>query len=197
MTRLRSLETLPLSDCFPSSISSRGDKVQTFEDLHWFKARYGNDNGRLSRSSEPPRKLGSSTPTLGLPLCLRRLRICLQCGRPRFDPWVGKIPWRRKWQPTPVFLPGEFHGQWSLVGCRPWGHKEWDTTERLHFHLHPHMNCTFLRTLVLGATFKGRPTKANIFREYWPQWWETPNHIMGRNSWGIQACFTWSRGTLG
>ena len=36
------------------------------------------------------------------------------CRRYRFDPWVGKIPWRRKWQPTPVFLPGEFHGQRSL-----------------------------------------------------------------------------------
>ena len=37
-------------------------------------------------------------------------RICLQCGRPGFDPWVGKIPWRRVWQPTPVFLSGESHG---------------------------------------------------------------------------------------
>ena len=42
--------------------------------------------------------------------------IRLQCGRPGFDPWVGKIPWRRKWQPTPVFLPGESHGRRSLVG---------------------------------------------------------------------------------
>ena len=40
-----------------------------------------------------------------------------------------KIPLRRKWQPTPVFLPGESHGPRSLVGCGPWGHKEWDTTE--------------------------------------------------------------------
>ena len=40
-----------------------------------------------------------------------------------------KIPWRRKRQPTPVFLPREFHGQKSLVGCNPWGHKESDTTE--------------------------------------------------------------------
>ena len=47
----------------------------------------------------------------------------------RFNPWVGKIPWRRKWQPTPVFLPGEFHGQMSLVGYNPWGHKESNTTE--------------------------------------------------------------------
>ena len=43
--------------------------------------------------------------------------------RPRFDPWVGKSPWRRKWQPTLVFLPGEFHGQTSLVGYSPPGHK--------------------------------------------------------------------------
>ena len=48
-----------------------------------------------------------------------------------FDPWVGKIPWRRKWQPTPVFLPGESHGWRSLVGYSPWGRKESDTTERL------------------------------------------------------------------
>ena len=41
---------------------------------------------------------------------------------------------RRKWQPTPVFLPGKSHGQRSLVGYSPWGHKESDTTERLHFH---------------------------------------------------------------
>ena len=45
--------------------------------------------------------------------------------------WVGKIPWRRAWQPIPVFLPGESHGQRSLVGYSPWGHKELDTTEWL------------------------------------------------------------------
>ena len=42
--------------------------------------------------------------------------------------------WRRKWQPTPVFLPGESQGQGSLVGCSPWGRQESDITERLHFH---------------------------------------------------------------
>ena len=46
-------------------------------------------------------------------------RICLQCRRPGFDPWVGKTPWRRKWQPTPGFLPGESHGQRSLEGYSP------------------------------------------------------------------------------
>ena len=59
---------------------------------------------------------------------------CLQWGRPGFDPWVGKIPWRRKWQPTPVFLAGESHGQRSLVGYSLRGHKESDMAERLHFH---------------------------------------------------------------
>ena len=43
------------------------------------------------------------------------VKNCLQCGRSRFDPWVGKIPWRKAWLPTPVFLPGEFHGQRSLA----------------------------------------------------------------------------------
>ena len=47
-------------------------------------------------------------------------RICLQSRRPRFDSWVRKIPWRRKWQPTPVLLPGESHGQRSLAGYSPW-----------------------------------------------------------------------------
>ena len=46
-----------------------------------------------------------------------------------FNPWVRKIPWRRAWQPTPVFLPGESHGQRSLVGYSPRGHKGLDTTE--------------------------------------------------------------------
>ena len=46
-----------------------------------------------------------------------------KCKRVGFDPWVRKIPWRRKWQPTPVFLPGKSHGQRSLVGYSPWGHK--------------------------------------------------------------------------
>ena len=47
----------------------------------------------------------------------------------RFNPWVGKIPWRREWQPTPVFLPGEFRGQRSLAGHSPWGRKEPETNE--------------------------------------------------------------------
>ena len=59
---------------------------------------------------------------------------CLQWGRPGFDPWVMKISWRRKWQPTPVSLPGESHGRRSLMGYSPLGRKESDTTKQLHFH---------------------------------------------------------------
>ena len=50
-------------------------------------------------------------------------------------PGVGKIPWRREWLPTPVFLPGEFHGQRSLASYSPWGHKESDMSERLTLSL--------------------------------------------------------------
>ena len=49
-----------------------------------------------------------------------------------FNPWVGKIPWSRKCQPTPVFLPEKFHGQRRLVSYSPWGCRESDTTEREH-----------------------------------------------------------------
>ena len=58
--------------------------------------------------------------------------MCLQCGRPGFDPWVRKIPWRRKWQPTPVLLPGESHGRRSL--CDPTVHGVTKSRTWLHFH---------------------------------------------------------------
>ena len=57
------------------------------------------------------------------------IRVHLQCRRCRFDPWVGKIPWRRKWQPTPAVVPGKPCGQRSPVGYSPWGPNESDTTE--------------------------------------------------------------------
>ena len=70
--------------------------------------------------------------------------------------WVGKIPWRRKWQPIQVFLPGEFHGQWSLTGYSSYGCKEFDMTERLSltpfFSLSPCLEGKFPVALV--KTFK-------------------------------------------
>ena len=81
---------------------------------------------------EDPLEKGSATHSsiLWLPLWLSWLRICLQCGRPGFDPWVGKIPWRKERLPTLVFWPGEFHGLYN-----PWGRKELDTTDRLSLSL--------------------------------------------------------------
>ena len=57
----------------------------------------------------------------------------LQCRTPGFNPWVGKIPWRRAWQLTPVFLPGESPWTRSLVGYSPWGRKESGMAEQKYF----------------------------------------------------------------
>ena len=84
--------------------------------------------------------------------------MCVQCRRPRFDPWVGKIPWRREWQPTPVFLSGASCGQRSLTGYSPWGCTELDTTERLsltHSLKEPSVLCLDENT---GLSLETRPT---------------------------------------
>ena len=72
---------------------------------------------------------------VGLPWWLRWQSVCLQCGKPGFNPWVEKILWRRQWHPTPVIFPGKSHGWRSLVGYSPWDRKESDTTEWLNFKL--------------------------------------------------------------
>ena len=90
----------------------------------------------MSDSVTPVQFLGQEDPlekgwaihsiVLGLPLWLRLVKNLPASGRPGFDPWVGKIPWRRERLPTPVLWPGQFHGLYSTWGC-----KESDTTERL------------------------------------------------------------------
>ena len=67
----------------------------------------------------------------GPPWWFRWQRICLQCRRTRFDPWFGKISWRREWLPTPVFMPREFKGQRNLVGYSPWDFRKSNMTEPL------------------------------------------------------------------
>ena len=90
---------------------------------HFFGSYYGPAFTLAFVPSQPPHQeswwLGSKEP------------FC-QCRRHRFNSWVGKISWVRKWQPTPVFLPGKSHGQRSLVGNSPWGRKESDMTEKLN-----------------------------------------------------------------
>ena len=68
---------------------------------------------------------------------------CRMCGEVGFDLWVWKIPWRRKWQPTPVFLPGKSQGQRSLEGYSPWGHKGSDTTAHTQHNI-LHRRCLFI-----------------------------------------------------
>ena len=73
-----------------------------------------------------------------------------------FNPWVGKIPWRRAWHPTPVFWAGESHGQRSLAGCSPWGRKELDLTEvTYNAHAPPYLSnfnsVTSIKTLTTSA----------------------------------------------
>ena len=84
----------------------------------WWAAIYG-----IAQSRTQLRWLSSSSSSVKESAC--------QCRKHVFNPWIGKIPWRREWLPTPVCLPGEFHGQRSLVGYDPWGQKESDTTEWL------------------------------------------------------------------
>ena len=90
----------------------------------------------------------------GVPRCIGVKEPTCQCRRhkeiPGPDPWIRKIPWRREWQPTPVFLHGESQGQRTLAGYSPWGHRESDTTERLTLSLHfqcvlalPHLTSFF------------------------------------------------------
>ena len=102
-----------------------------------------------------------------LPWWLSGLRMCLQCGRSGYDPWVRKITQRRERQPTPVFLSGDFHGQKSLVGYSPWGSRETNTTELLtHTHTYTHTHTHMLSILLLElSAFTFGHVLANIWLE--------------------------------
>ena len=65
---------------------------------------------------------------------VKNLPATAEGARHRFDPWVENIPWSRKWQPTPVCLPGKFHEQRRLAGYSPWSSKESEMTEHTHNH---------------------------------------------------------------
>ena len=92
------------------------------------------------------------------------------CQRRRygFDPWVRKIPWRRKWQPTPVFLHGKSHGERSLKGYSPQSHKESDTTERAHMHaLQWHCQNSYETTFISFVKNKLFSTFTNVNLNMW------------------------------
>ena len=77
----------------------------------------------------PVQKMPSVKENYGLPLGLSSKESSCKAGAVRDRSWVGKIPWKREWQPTQAFLPGESHGHRSLEGDSPRSHKELDTTE--------------------------------------------------------------------
>ena len=79
-------------------------------------------------------------------------------------PESGRFPWRRKWHPSPVFLPGKPHGQRSLVGYSPWGRKELDTTEQLHFHFQMYRSIIlFFCSIFVWSEYQGNGLE-NEFR---------------------------------
>ena len=88
--------------------------------------------------------------------------------RHRFDPWIRKIPQRRKWQHTPIFLPGESQGQRNLADYSPWGRKELDMTEWLgtaQHRLHQNMNWPFPD--IQAGFRKGRGTRHQTANNHW------------------------------
>ena len=142
---------------------------------------------------------------IGLPWWLRGWNVCLQCGRPGFNPCVRKIPWRRKWQSTPVFLPGESHGRRSLVGYSSQGCKKSDTTERLHLILGgskitANIDCSheIKRHLFLGRKFM---TNFDSILKNWDITFSTKVHLVkamflqvvmyGCESWMIKKVQRW------
>ena len=122
---------------------------------------------------------------MGLPLQFRQYRICLQCRRPRFDPWVQKIPWRRAWLPTPVFLSGGSHGQRSLVGYSPQTCKESDMTEVTE-HARTHAHIFFIPSISFSLSVSFMKGKQNLHRICL----QLMLHVVGRcilSSWPIPS----------
>ena len=87
-----------------------------------------------------------------------------QCRRRRFNPWVRKSPWCRKWQPTPEFLPGKFHGQRSLEGYSPWVRQESDMTEWLSMHA---QYCTEYSIFISSPECPEANVKAAVIQLVW------------------------------
>ena len=103
-----------------------------WEDGKGYPLQSGLENrGHKESDTTEPLSLSLSVSLQGLPRWRCGKESACQCRRYGLDPWVGKIPWGKKQQPTPVVLPGISHGQGSLVDCGPWGHKESGRTQQL------------------------------------------------------------------
>ena len=122
---------------------------------------------------------------------------CLQCRRPRSDPWVRKTPWRRKRHPAPVPLPGEFHGQRSLVGYSLWDCKESETTDwQTHFTWGKQLPWGELGAILLKGedTWRERHwrTRQNESREAADRWGKHLGSSSPAD--GSAECCCWSEG---
>ena len=89
----------------------------------WKGIGVGREEGRSAGFHRLNDLIWHSVDNTGFPWWLSGKESICQCRKLRFDPWAGKIPWRRKWQPTPLFCPRKSHDQRSLAGYSPWGHK--------------------------------------------------------------------------
>ena len=132
--RLDFSKTAPISP--PTHLSNRSASGACLCQMpYWLYRVSGNGYHRLipQRAYNFVEKYTSSRP----PLWLGSKEPACQCRRHRFDPWVGKIPWRRKWQPIPVFLSGQSFGQMNLAGYCPWVHKrvgnDWVTKQQKQY----------------------------------------------------------------
>ena len=137
-----------------------------------------------------------------------RSRTRRRCG---FESWVGKIPWRKKWQPIPVFLPGESHGQRSLAGCSPWcqswtrlstqacAHTHENMTEHTSMCAHMkcvHMKCVVVQDFPAGPGVNNLPSNAGM--GVWSLVSELKSHMLwGKYVWVFQqemsACYDWRK----
>ena len=122
-----------ISTFYLEGVKLRSKQLRTF----YFRIRinydssYSNSNLKILK----PRKIKLTNSGASGKKSACQCKRCTRPKRQRFNPCDGKIPWSKKWQPTPVFLPGKFQGQKSLVGYSSWGHKQLDTTQPTH-HCH-------------------------------------------------------------
>ena len=110
-----------------------------------------------------------------------------------FDPWVGKIPWIRKWPPTPVILPGKPHGQKSLAGYNPWGHKGSSETGLTHTLIYwLSFGCTGL-SLLSGLSLAGASEGYSLWLcPAFSLWWLLLLRRMGSKSKNCSSCGAWA-----
>ena len=117
-----------------------------------------------------PQILNTSSTFCELPRWLSGKESTCQykrCRRPEFDPWVGKNPWRRKWQPISVFLPGESHGQRNLAMYSPWGCKELNMTEHAYTFFNAGNYARWVNKMEIYVNFEWIMYVPTNFRGWW------------------------------